>query len=751
MKTIISGAVSGDEHGCGWCLSLVMPVAAFLFLFGIAPVAAGAEAGAADATADVIPGHMDINLPRPLKHPCIACTPQELDRLRRAYAGEMGRDAQRVVKGRVSAAQKRMKAPLVFPPRGGQHNQWYHCDKCEVRLVTVDAQHHKCPRCGKVYSGYPYDDVLFARTHNSNLNRMLACAWAYAITGDEVFAGEARRVLLGYAKRYRLYPLHGNSMYNLYWIGLAGGHLYEQTLNEACVMALKIAPAFDLVAGSTAMSDDDCRQVVEGLIKPMLWTIGKYNAGRNNWQTWHNAGMLAGGAVIGDQRWVDRAVNDKRNGFIFQMRTSVTCDGMWYEGSWGYHKYALCALVATAESARRLGIDLWHVAPLKKMFLLPLSYTMPDGSLPRFGDDVNTGIRNFSRELEPAYHALRHAPMLAAMSQKPAFLSVLYGRACEPAGKTNPQPAQEAGSLVVPGAGHLILRAHGPGGLAVAATFGKHGGYHGHYDKLSFVLFGFGRELGVDPGRAASQAYRLPIHKHWYKATISHNTVLVDGESQLPATGRLLAFRTEAGYAAGVMECDQAYRGVRHTRLLCLGPGWLLVHDWLRSQKQHTYSWLYHNRAGSVDASSVNTTLADANTGKLLVGLEYARDMRQGQSAEAWQVRFRGQQASVLLHLEGGANTTVLVGTGPGKSIAERIPMTMATRTGGDAWFTALLVPYKTGDGPQAQVLLKTAMQPGRTLITVLHGNRSFVCRLDWEEGSGRSAERACRIGFAGK
>ena len=42
-------------------------------------------------------------------------------------------------------------------------------------------------------------------------------------------------------------------------------------------------------------------------------------------------------------------------------------------------------------------------------------------------------------------------------------------------------------------------------------------------------MFCHGRELGVDPGRARSQAYRLPIHTGWYKATVGHNAVLVDG------------------------------------------------------------------------------------------------------------------------------------------------------------------------------------------------------------------------------
>ena len=73
-------------------------------------------------------------------------------------------------------------------------------------------------------------------------------------------------------------------------------------------------------------------------------------------------------------------------------------------------------------------------------------------------------------------------------------------------------------------------------------TFAPFGGFHGHFDKLSFVWYARGRERGVDPGRAASQAYRLPIHTQWYRATLAHNTVVVDGKSQEGAAGRLLAF-----------------------------------------------------------------------------------------------------------------------------------------------------------------------------------------------------------------
>lgn len=86
-----------------------------------------------------------------LPHPRIAVTSPELARLRAAYQGD-DRDARQVVAKIVKEADAALKRPLEFPPRGGQHNQWYQCDKCQIALQTVDPTHHKCPKCSTLYT-----------------------------------------------------------------------------------------------------------------------------------------------------------------------------------------------------------------------------------------------------------------------------------------------------------------------------------------------------------------------------------------------------------------------------------------------------------------------------------------------------------------------------------------------------------------------------------------------------------------------
>lgn len=648
-------------------------------------------------------------------HPHLACTAEELDRLRQAYRGQ-GPEHE-VVADRVAEAGRFMAEPVNFPPRGGQHNQWYQCDACQVALRTVDATHHRCPKCGKVYSGPPYDDVIFSHEHSRNLQHAATAAWAYAISGDEKYAEYAKRVLLGYAERYSQYPYHDNSSKtDPAKMGKAGGHLFEQTLNEAASMATTIGPAYDLIHDCNVLSAQDHRKICDGLLLPVLRNIDKNKAGKSNWQTWHNAAMIWGGALVHDPNWVRKAMADEKNGFYYQMGASVSKEGMWYENSWGYHFYTLSALVDMAETGRRLGLDLWGHERLRKMFTLPAQYAMADGMLPRFGDDVNSSVKRVGRMFEPAYHAYRDPQLLPLLGDRPGFESVLLGRRVQASAEL---PAPQ--SVVFEDAGHAILRSHGPADLAAAMTFGPYGGFHGHYDKLSFVLFGLGRELGVDPGRAASQAYRLPVHTNWYKATISHNAVLVDGRGQKPASGKLELFDREDNYTAVAASCDEAYPGVRHRRLLFLTDAYLLVLDDLRSDADHRFDWLYHNRGAGVvcdQAPDGVNPVADYPGG------EYIQNAHRGSTGEIIRARFEDKSVTTYLTIAGRPGTIVTTGDGVGASVDDRVPMIIAGRSGPNMCFAAVLEPVRSGDQPKVTDIQLTEAA-GRLVVTVRHEGRT--------------------------
>jgi hypothetical protein len=609
----------------------------------------------------------------------LTCSKDEIAALRLAY----GKSEPLVVK-RVRGAVESLKIPIVFPPRGGQHNQWYQCEACQFALTTVDPTHHRCNKCRQVYSGPPYDDVIFSRVHHGNLSRAASAAWAYRITGDKRFAKDSARILLGYAERYEKYPYHLASRRKS---GSSGGHIMEQTLTEASSMINRILPAYDLVRAT--LNDAQRKQIDDHLVRPMLRNIAKCNRGKSNWQSFHNAAMFLGGAMIGDTAFMRRAIFDPKHGFVFQMRACVSSDGMWYENSWGYHFYTMNALVSLAQSARRCNIDLWSHPQLLRMFTLPARYTMADGRLPRFGDDVNSSLGH-ARYLFEAAHAAGRAELHGVLPATPSWESIRFARSL---GAT---PTSKQESAVFRGAGHAILRATGAAGLTVAFTFGPHGGFHGHFDKLSFVWYGFGKELGVDPGRARSQAYRLPIHKRWYRGTIAHNTVVVDGHPQKGATGELLAFEQGEGYVAVAARCTKAYPGVAHSRCLVLTDSYLVVLDRLSSDTKHRYSWIYHDRGRTVECAAANGAAA---TSLDLSGEEFLDLSGSGATDAEVAARFADPQVTTALRVAAASGSRIHRGTGVGASVLDRVPLLIVERRGKIVEFAAVLAPH-TADHP---------------------------------------------------
>ena len=146
-----------------------------------------------------------------------------------------------------------------------------------------------------------------------------------------------------------------------------------------------------------------------------------------------------------------------------------------------------------------------------------------------------------------------------------------------------------------------------PGAAAACALldYGEHGGGHGHPDKLQLLLFADGREWLLDPGRLD---YSHREHQTWYRQTAAHNTIVIDGRSQSPATGRLRWLKAGDHWQACSAECDSAYRGAAIVRSLLLTDDCLLDLCTVTASQARTIDWLLHAVADSVaiaDAQSV--------------------------------------------------------------------------------------------------------------------------------------------------
>lgn len=685
----------------------------------------------------VVPESTSITLPDATKvWPLVACTPIELERLRTAWQTGEG-PTYDAVAHHVRRAEEALTREIEFPPEGGQHNQWYQCDACQLALVTIDDTHHRCPSCEKVYSGYPYDQVIYERRHYALQRDMASSAWAFALTGDEKYAQRARDILVGYGERYTTYPYHSANQgtRDEPVRAAGGGHVFEQSLNEA-YWTHDVASSYDLIRRSDVMSAADHETIREGLFQPLAASIYKHRAGKNNWQTYHNSAALYLGGLLGDVEMVREALLDPANGFFYQMEVSVLPGGMWYENSWSYHFYTLTAVQRTMETARRLGIDLYGMPQAKDMYTVALDYRMVDGTLPRFGDALTTGIPG--SHVISAYHTWRDSAFVPLLPKKPNWETVLYGIEVDAlvvgtdsgdGGRGSGAVAAAAnavradlvlpGSLLNEGAGHGILRINGPDGPQSAVlAFGPFGGFHGHFDKLSFVHFALDTELGHDPGRSGSQAYRLPVHRNWYRPTISHNAVLVDRKSQREAAGEAELFIDTPELAAVMARTREAYEGTLQRRLLALRPTYLLVVDELVAEdgKAHTYDWLYHQLGESVTAA---TAMVAADVSDLGVGFEYIDRAQVGQQAGRVRARFGVGADAAQVIVDAGGDAQVLTGTGVGKSVEERIPLLFVTREGVGAHFAAVIEPVAAGHSDRVQDVEMTRGAEGDWIVRV--------------------------------
>lgn len=515
-------------------------------------------------------------------------------------------------------AEKLLEDDLTPPPSTGRHSMVYMCPDCGGLLKTVSPTQHQCRDCEKIHSGMPFDAVLYKSQHGKLEKAAMTLGLASLFTDKDVYAQKALEILVKYADIYDTYPMinpRGQAHSN-------GARIYDQTLNEA-IWLVSMSWAYDLILGANVGTEAERKHVEENLIRPSVQTIRKYKTNLiSNWQTWHNAGMLAAGLCLRDQEIIDHALLAD-GGYFYQLEHSIKEEGMQYEGSWSYHFYALHAFLKTAEIGHQSGLNMYGHEPLRRALLLPLQMAMPNGKLPAIHDGT---------EWAPSTTYYEYA---AARYDDPAFEDFLaqHKRAGWEAllmGIVDPEPhPTRLQSVVLQDSGLAVLR---QGGSYLLLDFGEHGGGHGHYDKLNIVYFAQGEVVASDPGRFWPYAHRF--QREYYKRTLAHNTVAVDGLNQAEATGRIVEHHFGDKYDLIVAQCDTAYPGVEMTRTVAMGADWLVDRFDVKSATPHTYEWIWHVRGQeTLPKAAVETTIEGEDT-----AYHYLEDVSSFETKKSWEM-----------------------------------------------------------------------------------------------------------------
>lgn len=581
----------------------------------------------------------------------------------------------------IKRADAALADPVEIPAEGGQWSHHYVCKACGGRLKPRDGK-HVCQKCGKSYTGWPYDQVLIGYRHGRYWSQVRDLGLGYVLTGKEAYAEHARQILLGYAAVYKKLPLH-NAQGK---VSNSAARIYAQTLDEASA-ATELCWGYDLVYASPCFSQADRQAIADNFLREVAATIRRNPVGISNWQSWHNAGIAAVGFCLQDAELVSLALRNARNGFEFQLDNSILPDGFWYEGTAAYHYYALDALKWTAEFAHFAGMEYWQDPRLQSLFDAPLQYTFPDLTFPAVNDSDVFSLRGRHALYELAY----------ARTQRPEFLTVAqYGnrRSLEALlwgpDELPAAPTEALASRDFSGLGAVVLRqGDGDDQLYVHLDYGPHGGGHGHPDKLALILFGLGKQLAPDPARLA---YGAPLHGSWYRQTFAHNTICVDQRSQAPATGTLEFTRFTDNLAVAQASTDQAYPGTLLRRRVALFGGLVLDVFDATSDKEHTYDYLYHN-FGTM-TPGLTTTPGTQPWGNAN-GYQHLQDIQQTRTDDDWSVTFAQDQANTRVLMLGEPGTELHFGMGMANNPPVPCPMAVVRRQGKTTRFVALIEPYR--------------------------------------------------------
>ncbi|MBP1965515.1 heparinase II/III domain-containing protein [Paenibacillus aceris] len=521
-------------------------------------------------------------------------------------------------------------SPPVIPLTGGGWSHAYVCPADGTRLQTVTRVLHRCPLCQQEMSGSPYDEVVIAEEHSEFSKLTLTAALSYAATEEAKYAEWAKQVILFYAEHYASFDLHDIFGKSGNEAGRYGARVQNQTLSEA-MWIIPLAQAFTIIKSCQMWTEMEMQSIELNLFRPVIAVIDRNPRGESNWQSYHNAAAAVIAEALGDKELFERALNDPRNGFHFQMEQSVGKEGFWFEGSWGYHFFTLSALITIVHSAAAFDVPLNDDRKFQIMFRIPLEAHLPDYTFPAVHDSMETDLRQYADLYEFAYAEYGLGDGILQQSERNSLHSLLYGKDIQPETEEHTDKADYKDIRVIdltkPGMLYATIGT-GPSAQAALVDYGEHGGWHGHLDKLNLIYYAGGRCWLTDAGMLG---YSHPLHDAWFRQTIAHNTIVVSGRSQSPSTGVLRKVKTneQDGSVRICAEVGDAYEGVRMERIIRLTNGLLIDECKVICDREEDIDWVFHTPGVPILPSTFGYEPVSSDQLSESDGYSYLMDIRR--------------------------------------------------------------------------------------------------------------------------
>lgn len=480
---------------------------------------------------------------------------------------------------------------------------WMHqyvCPEHELPLIfdISSPKLHRCPH-GEVIQGAAYDAAFLVFAHRFYAALARDAAVLFKATSDNKYFTAALEILNQYAAYYASFD---SQSVGKPW--MLPGKAFSQALTEA-IWAVTLIQAFEILHTELSQSQQD--YIKDNLLYPNVEVITQahdrlafqQDRVESNYNAWFIAALGCMGFVLNDKNLIERAIHGP-GGFLAHLNSAVLSDGFEYEGSPYYHNFVTWAYTILAETAVGYGFDLYGIQgengqSIHKMWSALASLAWPDGSIPCIGDGNYWQNSTFYSELcqvyeialsrtgDPHYAGLLNCAYSRGHVSRDSWAAFLYANQDIP---DNLQLALDA--VVLREIGLAVLRdSTQPGSLTALLRFGSFGSNHTHLDCLALLIYPFSMDAGNPP-------YGVDTRCSWYQQSAAHNTVIIDGQSQKPTDGRLLAWEIDSGCCTAWAGADEAYPGVQFSRKVTLETGRVRDHASLRADEPHTFDWILH-------------------------------------------------------------------------------------------------------------------------------------------------------------
>lgn len=469
--------------------------------------------------------------------------------------------------------------------------------------------------------GHRYWFVAYANhwtMHDHVIPAIGVLAQAYQITGDARYAHKTALLLDRVAEVYPAMDYHNQSRYGQLQAA-NGGHYGGKIVNLiwATGNLTTMATAYDAVwetidanaalQSLTGKSGEQIRANIEAnLLEEGIDAIFAEEI-RGNFGM-HQRALVA--ATLARQHgktdeWLDGLLNrtgcsSLYTGLNYALYNLVYRDGVPYETAPGYNSIWVNAIASIAESMKKTGRDLYALPKTRRLFDGVMDVICAGAFTPSVGDSGGVdGGRVFpAGTFQDAWRAYQDPRWLAFLKQEGATGEGVFGgfdslfHAPIEAGGAEVQPAE---SRLLDGYGMGILN-NAADSIALALYYGYRGG-HGHFDRLNFEMFAHGVPIMPDLGYPDFMNGYVPGIYTWSKATVSHNTVVVDASRQAENQAGTVRLFADSPFARVVdvdapetyPQCSE-YR--RHIVMIDAGPEASYFVDFftVRGGSRHDYS-----------------------------------------------------------------------------------------------------------------------------------------------------------------